>query len=70
MFQYAFKRLGHTEPGEEVIYLTNREFDVFFSASPPSTAQKALAYSEFVVNGEQLKRLAFDRQTQQLKDPL
>ena len=61
-FAYAFKRHERTKPGEEFIFLTLNEFDIFFSQSAPIVAQKALAYSTFTVAGQQLTRVPLPNQ--------
>ena len=59
MYLYAFDRINEPDGDEKIIYLTAREFDIFFSSSPPSVVRKALAYSKFTMLGERMQRVPF-----------
>ena len=56
-FRYAFERLDETDAKKKIVHLTMVEFDIFFALSPPSVVCKALAWSEFRVMGDRMKRV-------------
>jgi hypothetical protein len=66
-FAYAFKLHAPIRPDETHIFLTLREFDRFFSCAPHK-ATKALVYEKVFINGVEMTRVPYDKETQSMID--
>ncbi|MDG1313916.1 MAG: hypothetical protein P8P29_00135 [Flavobacteriaceae bacterium] len=64
-FVYAFKLHAPIRPDETHIFLTLREFDRFFNCAPHK-AKKALVYEKVFINGVEMTRVPYDKETQSM----